>query len=78
MTGLEKIYLLLLLALKLGRQAFFRTVMREAARIDIPSQKVETAVCQQLYGKGSKRSNHVTCPGVEVAQGQSSVLLYRI
>ena len=51
MTSSSKINLLLLPALKLGRQAVFRTVMQEAARIDIPNQKVETTICQQLNGK---------------------------
>ena len=78
MMSSDKINPLLLPALRLGRQAVFRTVTQEAARIDIPNQKVETAITQQLYGKSTRLSNHVTCPCIQVAQGQSGVFLYRI
>ena len=78
MTNSDKITLLLLPALRSGRQAVFRTVMQEAARTGIPNQIVETAIPEQLYGKGTRLSNHVTCPRIKVAQGQSGVFLYRV
>ena len=78
MMSSDKMNPLLLPASRLGRQAVFRIVMQEAARIDIPNQKVETAIAQQLYGKGTRLSDHVACPCIQIAQGQSGVFLYRI